>query len=72
MERGKTTISLAAIPPTVQVDLCVVAILRTSDAMKTPEGREAIEQGKKEYLRHLAERERSDAGQVNDACEKGG
>ena len=72
MELGKTTISLAAIPPTVQVDLCVVAILRTSEAMKTPEGREAIEQGKKEYLRDLAERERSDAGQANDTSKKGG
>lgn len=60
-------IDLAAIPPTVQVDLCVMAIMQTAAAMASSEGREAIEQGKKEYLRHLAERERSDAGQANDA-----
>ena len=39
---------LSAIPSTAQVDLCAMAILRAAEALGTPEGREAIERGKKE------------------------
>ena len=63
---------LSAIPATAQVDLCTMAILRAAEALGTPEGREAIERGKKEYLRHLAKRERSDAGQINYVNTEGG
>lgn len=60
--RHFTELELSAIPKTVQIDLCVMAITKTAEAMTSPEGREAINRGKQEYLRHLAERERSDAG----------
>ena len=51
----KHIIDCSAIPETVQVDLCVAAIRGTMDAMKTPEGRAAVEKGRQEYLRHMAE-----------------
>lgn len=51
-------IVLSKVPETVQIDLCAMAIIRTAAAMETPEGRAAIEKGKQEYLRHLAELER--------------
>ena len=53
--------NLASVPSSTQIDLCVMAITKTAEAMTSPEGREAINRGKQEYLRHLAERERSDA-----------
>ncbi len=52
-------IDVTTIPETAQVDLCVMAILRTAAALETPEGRAAVEKGKEEYLRHLAEKEKS-------------
>ena len=54
----KHIIDYSAIPETVQVDLCVASIRGTMDAMKTPEGRAAIEKGRQEYLHHVAEREK--------------
>lgn len=36
-----------------------MAIMRTAEALSTPEGRAAVEKGKEEYLRHLAEKEKS-------------
>ena len=48
-------INLEAVPETVKIDLCVMAILGTKAAMETPEGRAAIEKGRQAYLRHLAE-----------------
>ena len=47
-------VDYSAIPETVQVDLCYMAILGTMEAMKTPEGRAAIEKGKQIYLRNRA------------------
>ena len=72
VESQQARLDLAAIPPTVQVDLCVMAITQAAAAMASPEGREAIEKGKQEYLRHLAERERSDAGQEKNTRAEGG
>lgn len=54
-------IDCTKVPETVWVDLCTVAIMQTAVALATPEGRAAIEKGRQEYLRHLAECER-DAG----------
>ena len=53
----KHIIDFSAVPETVQVDLSVMAILGTMDAMKTSEGQAAIEKGRQEYLRYMAERE---------------
>jgi len=36
-----------------------MAIMRTAAALSTPEGLAAVEKGKEEYLRHLAEKEKS-------------
>ena len=55
-------VDIEAVPHSAQIDLCVMAITKTAEAMASPEGREAINRGKQEYLRHLAERERSDTG----------
>lgn len=65
------TSAISAIPQSAQIDLCAMAILCTAEAMKTPEGREAIERGKKEYLRHLAELKRSDAANESNLKEGG-
>lgn len=62
----------SSIPQSAQTDLCVMAILCAAEAMKTPEGRAAIENGKKEYLRHLAEIERSNAAKESTSTKKGG
>ena len=70
--RSHSEIDLTAVPKSAQVDLCVMAIIRAAAALDSPEGREAIERGKKEYLRHLAERERSDASRDTTSPEKGG
>ena len=48
-------INLNEVPETVRIDLCAMAILGTMAAMETPEGRAAIEKGRKAYLRHLEE-----------------
>lgn len=71
MHQGPSSnaVDLSAVPSTAQVDLCVMAIARAAAALESPEGREAIERGKQEYLRHLAERERSDASK-NHLSEK--
>lgn len=50
------TISLSSSGAAVQTDLCELAIRSCSEAMKTPEGRAAIEKGRASYLRHLAEK----------------
>lgn len=50
-------IDFSQVPESVWVDLCVMAIQRTSEALGTPEGRAAVEKGKEEYLRHLAEKD---------------
>lgn len=52
-------VDFSSIPESVQTDLCVMAIMRTAAALSTPEGRAAVEKGKEEYLRHLAEKEKS-------------
>lgn len=54
----KPCINLAAVPQSTQIDLCSMAILGTMEAMKTPEGRAAIEKGKKKYFQYLAEQGR--------------
>ena len=51
--------NLAAIPQSVQTDLCVVAIIQTAAALATPEGKAAIEKHMQDYLHHLAEKEKS-------------
>lgn len=48
-----SVIDLSKVPDSVQTDLCVMAIMRTAAALSTPEGRAAVEKGKKEYLHHL-------------------
>lgn len=50
-------IDCSMVPESVQTDLCVMAIMRTAEALSTPEGRAAVEKGKEEYLRHLAEKD---------------
>ncbi len=50
-------IDLSKVPESVRVDLCVTAIQRTAEALSTPEGQAAVEKGKEEYLRHLAEKD---------------
>ena len=50
------TISLPRAGAAAQTDLCEVAIRGCAEAMKTPEGRAAIEKGRAAYLRHLAEK----------------
>lgn len=70
--RSHSKVDLTAVPKSAQVDLCVMAIFRAAAALDSPEGREAIERGKKEYLRHVAERERSDANRDATSTEKGG
>lgn len=50
-------IDFSTVPGTVRVNLCALAIMRTAEAMKTPEGRSAIEKGRAAYLLHLAEKE---------------
>ena len=50
-----SVIDLSKVPDSVQTDLCVMAIMRTAAALSTPEGQAAVEKGKEEYLRHLAE-----------------
>lgn len=37
---------------TAQVDLCAMLIAGAAAAMETPEGREALEKGRQEYIRH--------------------
>lgn len=59
MPETKPRVNLSAVPAAAQVDLCVIAIIQTAAAMDSQEGREAVEKGKEKYLRHLAERERS-------------
>lgn len=44
-------ISLAAVPATASVDLCTLLIAGAM-AEETPEGREAVEKGRQEYIRH--------------------
>ena len=61
MPDTKPRVNLAAVPASAQVDLCVIAIMQTAAALASEEGREAVERGKEKYLRHLAERERSQA-----------
>lgn len=70
--RLHSTLDLTSVPKSAQVDLCVMAIARAAAALESPEGREAIERGKQEYLRHLAERERSDASRNHLSEKKGG
>ena len=70
--RSHSKVDLTAVPKSAQVDLCVMAIFRAAAALDSPEGREAIERGQKEYLRHVAERERSDANRDTTSTEKGG
>lgn len=51
-----SAIDYSKVPESVWVDLCVMAIKGTAEAMRTSEGRAAIEKRKKEYLHHLAEK----------------
>ena len=51
-------IDLSKVSEQVPIDLCILAIQCTAEAMKTPEGQAAIENGKKEYLLHLALKEK--------------
>ena len=48
------SISLTTLSATAQVDLCTLLIAGVAAAMETPEGREAVEKGRQEYLSHLA------------------
>lgn len=52
-------IDCSKVPESIWTDLCIMAIMRTAEALSTPEGRAAVEKGKEEYLRHLAEKEKS-------------
>lgn len=52
-----SNLDLSKVPDSVQTDLCVMAIMRTAAALSTPEGQAAVEKGKEEYLRHLAEKD---------------
>lgn len=47
-----TAINFIKVPAAAQVDLCVIAIAGAAAAMETPEGREALEKGRQEYIRH--------------------
>ena len=47
---------LSAVPPIAQVDLCTLLIAGVAAAMETPEGKEAVENGRQAYLRHLEEK----------------
>lgn len=49
-------IDFSKVPESVWVDLCVMAIKGTAEAMKTPEGRAAIEKGREKYLLHLTQK----------------
>ena len=51
-------IDLSKIPEQAQIDLGVMAIMGTIEAMKSPEGRAAVEKGRQAYLRHLADEEK--------------
>lgn len=43
---------LGKTPAAAQVDLCTLLIIGVAAAMETPEGREAVEKGRQEYIRH--------------------
>lgn len=45
-------IQLERIAPTSQIDLCAMLIAGTAAAKETPEGRDALEKGRQEYIRH--------------------
>lgn len=49
-------IDLDQVPEQSQTDLCAMAITRCAEALKTPEGRAAIERGKAEWRRICKER----------------
>lgn len=51
-----SVIDYSKVPESVWVDLCVMAIKGTAEAMKTPEGRSAIEKHKQEYINHISAR----------------
>jgi len=51
-----STIDYSRVPDFVWIDLCVMAIKGTAEAMRTSEGQAAVEKGKKEYLHHLAKK----------------
>ena len=51
-----SSIDYSRIPKQSAVDLCALALLHAAEALKTPEGRQAIEKGKQENLRRMAER----------------
>ena len=53
-------IDLGRVPVQMQTDLCAMAIMRCAEALKTPEGRAAIERGRKEWLRICSERRDDD------------
>ena len=46
-------IDCSMVPESIWTDLCIMAIMRTAEALSTPEGQAAVEKGKKEYLHHL-------------------
>jgi len=54
-------IDFSKIPERHQTDLCIAAIRGCMEAMKTPEGRAAIEKGKQKYL---LMRERMERGEI--------
>lgn len=51
-----SAIDYSKVPESVWVDLCVMAIKGTAEAMRTSEGRAAVEKHKQEYINHIAER----------------
>lgn len=46
-----SSVNLASVPATASVDLCTLLIAGAM-AEETPEGREAVEKGRQEYIRH--------------------
>ena len=51
-----SVVDYSKVPESVWVELCVLAIKGTAQAMKTQEGRAAIEKHRQEYIAHLEEK----------------